>query len=169
MSDAEGTALLVLENFHRFLQSAEIVQALVDVPICIDSSVPAALKVGLETVRGRPLVNSVTGEEERLEAILPLVAKYNVPVVAISSAFSTPATRGSRCVPPAPGSRPSFTSGTPNFADGTATLSPVRVKAASTGSGPGRSSGWSAQARPQANAKVSGCRKTVRRALAGAR
>jgi 5-methyltetrahydrofolate--homocysteine methyltransferase len=66
-------------------QTLEIVQSLVDVPICIDSSVPAALKVGLETVKGRPLVNSVTGEEERLEAILPLVAKYNVPVVAISN------------------------------------------------------------------------------------
>jgi 5-methyltetrahydrofolate--homocysteine methyltransferase len=66
-------------------QTLEIVQSLVNVPICIDSSVPAALKVGLETVKGRPLVNSVTGEEERLEAILPLVAKYNVPVVAISN------------------------------------------------------------------------------------
>jgi 5-methyltetrahydrofolate--homocysteine methyltransferase len=66
-------------------QTLEIVQSLVDVPICIDSSVPAALKAGLETVKGRPLVNSVTGEEERLETILPLVAKYNVPVVAISN------------------------------------------------------------------------------------
>jgi 5-methyltetrahydrofolate--homocysteine methyltransferase len=43
------------------------------------------LKAGLETVKGRPLVNSVTGEEERLETILPLVAKYDVPVVAISN------------------------------------------------------------------------------------
>jgi 5-methyltetrahydrofolate--homocysteine methyltransferase len=66
-------------------QTLEIVQALVDAPICIDSSVPAALKLGLETVKGRPLVNSVTGEEERLETILPLIAKYNVPVVAISN------------------------------------------------------------------------------------
>lgn len=61
------------------------VQALVDVPLCIDSSVPAALLAGLETCAGRPLLNSVTGEEERLEAILPLVKKYNVPVVAISN------------------------------------------------------------------------------------
>ena len=58
---------------------------LVDLPLCIDSSVPAALEAGLETVKGRPLVNSVTGEEEKLEAILPLVKKYNVPVVAISN------------------------------------------------------------------------------------
>ena len=56
-----------------------------DVPICIDSSVPAALKAGLEVVVGRPLVNSVTGEEDRLEAILPLIKKYNVPVIAISN------------------------------------------------------------------------------------
>jgi 5-methyltetrahydrofolate--homocysteine methyltransferase len=58
-------------------QTLEIVQATVDIPICIDSSVPAALKAGLETVKGRPLVNSVTGEEERLEAILPVVAISN--------------------------------------------------------------------------------------------
>lgn len=61
------------------------VQAVVDVPICIDSSVPEALKAGLETCEGRPLVNSVTGEEERLEIVLPLVKQYNVPVVAISN------------------------------------------------------------------------------------
>lgn len=61
------------------------VQALVDVPLCIDSSVPGALENGLETAEGRPLLNSVTGEEERLDIILPLVKKYNVPVVAISN------------------------------------------------------------------------------------
>ncbi|MEL6168602.1 MAG: methyltetrahydrofolate cobalamin methyltransferase [Pseudomonadota bacterium] len=63
----------------------ELVQGLVDVPLCIDSSVPGALEAGLEIAEGRPLLNSVTGEEERLEAILPLVKKYNVPVVAISN------------------------------------------------------------------------------------
>ncbi len=63
----------------------ELVQGLVDVPLCIDSSVPAALEAGLRAARGRPLLNSVTGEEERLEFVLPLVKKYNVPVVAISN------------------------------------------------------------------------------------
>ena len=63
----------------------ELVQGLVDVPLCIDSSLPGALEVGLAACEGRPLLNSVTGEEERLEAILPLVKKYNVPVVAISN------------------------------------------------------------------------------------
>ncbi len=66
-------------------QMIELVQGLVDVPLCIDSSVPGALQVGLETCEGRPLLNSVTGEEERLELVLPLVKKYNVPVVAISN------------------------------------------------------------------------------------
>ncbi len=63
----------------------EMVQALVDIPLCIDSSVPGALEAGLETAEGRPLLNSVTGEEDRLELVLPLVKKYNVPVVAISN------------------------------------------------------------------------------------
>ncbi len=63
----------------------ELVQSIVDVPLCIDSSVPGALEAGLEVCEGRPLLNSVTGEEERLEVILPLVKKYNVPVVAISN------------------------------------------------------------------------------------
>ncbi len=66
-------------------QMIELVQGLVDVPLCIDSSVPAALEAGLEMAHGRPLLNSVTGEEERLELVLPLVKKFNVPVVAISN------------------------------------------------------------------------------------
>ena len=61
------------------------IQEAVDVPLCIDSSVPGALEAGLQACEGRPLLNSVTGEEERLERVLPLVKKYNVPVVAISN------------------------------------------------------------------------------------
>jgi 5-methyltetrahydrofolate--homocysteine methyltransferase len=67
------------------VETIKIVQSLVEVPICIDSSVPGALKAGLEVAKGRPLVNSVTGEEDRLEIILPLIKKYNVPVIAISN------------------------------------------------------------------------------------
>ncbi|OWU84903.1 methyltetrahydrofolate:corrinoid methyltransferase [Oceanicola sp. 22II-s10i] len=66
-------------------QLVECVQGIVDVPLCIDSSVPGALETGLAKANGRPLLNSVTGEEERLELVLPLVKKYNVPVVAISN------------------------------------------------------------------------------------
>lgn len=63
----------------------ETVQGVTDCPLCIDSSVPGALESGLKVAKGRPLLNSVTGEEERLEAVLPLVKKYDVPVVAISN------------------------------------------------------------------------------------
>ena len=63
----------------------EKVQDVTDCPLCIDSSVPGALENGLAAAEGRPLLNSVTGEEERLELVLPLVKKYNVPVVAISN------------------------------------------------------------------------------------
>lgn len=66
-------------------QTVKLVQSLVDLPLSLDSSVPAALEAGLAVAEGRPLVNSVTGEEDRLEVILPLIKKYNVPVVAISN------------------------------------------------------------------------------------
>ena len=67
------------------VQTLRLVQETVDVPLSIDSSVSAAIEAGLGVAKGRPLVNSVTGEEEKLEAILPLVKKYDVPVVAISN------------------------------------------------------------------------------------
>ncbi|OCW57589.1 methyltetrahydrofolate cobalamin methyltransferase [Hoeflea olei] len=67
------------------VQTLEIVQDLVDVPLSIDSSVSAAIEAALKVAKGRPLVNSVTGELEKLEAILPLCKKYDVPVVAISN------------------------------------------------------------------------------------
>ncbi len=65
--------------------SIKLVQSLVDVPLSIDSSIVAALERGLEVYQGKPLVNSVTGEEERLESVLPLIKKYNAAVVAISN------------------------------------------------------------------------------------
>ena len=61
------------------------VQEVVDVPLSIDSSIVAALESGLSVYKGKALVNSVTGEEERLEAVLPLVKKYGAAVVAISN------------------------------------------------------------------------------------
>lgn len=62
-----------------------LVQSITDVPLSIDSSIVAALEAGLDAYRGKALVNSVTGEEERLEAVLPLVAKHGSAVVAISN------------------------------------------------------------------------------------
>ncbi len=64
-------------------RTVELVQSLVDVPLSIDSSVVAALEAGLRVYRGKALVNSVTGEEERLESVLPLVRKYGAAVIAI--------------------------------------------------------------------------------------
>jgi len=61
------------------------VQAATDLPICIDSSVIEALEAGLSVYEGKALVNSVTGEDERLEEILPLVAKHGAAVVALAN------------------------------------------------------------------------------------
>ena len=60
-------------------------QSVTDVPLSIDSSIVAALEAGLAVYRGKALVNSVTGEEERLESVLPLVARHGAAVVAISN------------------------------------------------------------------------------------
>jgi len=66
-------------------EAIQLVQSLVEVPLAIDSSIVAALEAGLAAYRGKPLLNSVTGEEERLEAVLPLVKRYGCAVVAISN------------------------------------------------------------------------------------
>ncbi len=66
-------------------RAIQLVQTITDAPIAIDSSVIAALERGLEVVEGKALVNSVTGEEERLEAVLPLVKKYGAAVIGISN------------------------------------------------------------------------------------
>lgn len=63
----------------------QLVQSITDVPLCIDSSIIDALEAGLSVYQGQALVNSVTGEDESLERVLPLVAKYNASVVAISN------------------------------------------------------------------------------------
>jgi len=63
----------------------QLVQSLTDVPLTIDSSIVAALEAGLKVYKGKALVNSVTGEEDRLETVLPLVKKYGAAVVAISN------------------------------------------------------------------------------------
>ena len=66
-------------------EAVQLVQSITDVPLSIDSSIVAALERGLEVYRGKALVNSVTGEEERLESVLPLVRKHGAAVVAISN------------------------------------------------------------------------------------
>jgi 5-methyltetrahydrofolate--homocysteine methyltransferase len=66
-------------------ESIRRIQAVVDVPLSIDSSIIEALEAGLDAYQGRPLVNSTTGETEVLERVLPLVKKYDAAVVAISN------------------------------------------------------------------------------------
>jgi 5-methyltetrahydrofolate--homocysteine methyltransferase len=66
-------------------ECVQLVQSLTDLPLSIDSSIVAALEAGLAVYKGKPLVNSVTGEDERLESVLPLVRKYGAAVVAISN------------------------------------------------------------------------------------
>ena len=63
----------------------KLVQSLTDLPLSIDSSIMDALEAGLSVYQGKALVNSVTGEEERMERVLPLVKKYGAAVVAISN------------------------------------------------------------------------------------
>jgi 5-methyltetrahydrofolate--homocysteine methyltransferase len=66
-------------------KTIQLVQSLTDLPLSIDSSIVEALEAGLSVYQGKPLLNSVTGEEERLERVLPLVRKYGAAVVAISN------------------------------------------------------------------------------------
>ena len=65
--------------------SIKLIQENFDIPLCIDSSIIDALKSGLEAYKGKALLNSVTGEEERLEAVMPLVKKYGCAVIGISN------------------------------------------------------------------------------------
>jgi 5-methyltetrahydrofolate--homocysteine methyltransferase len=66
-------------------RAVQLVQSITNVPLSIDSSIIEALEAGLAVYQGKPLVNSVTGEDAVLERVLPLVAKYGAAVVAISN------------------------------------------------------------------------------------
>ena len=64
-------------------KAIQMVQSHTDLPVCIDSSVVEALEAGLSVYQGRALVNSVTAEDDRLAAILPLVKKYDAAIIAL--------------------------------------------------------------------------------------
>ena len=66
-------------------KAIQLIQSFCDLPLSIDSSIVAALEAGLKVYKGRALLNSVTGEDERLEVVLPLVKKYDCAVIAISN------------------------------------------------------------------------------------
>ena len=65
--------------------TVQLVQSITEVPLSIDSSIVEALESGLSVYQGKALVNSVTGEDEQMERVLPLVAKHGAAVVAISN------------------------------------------------------------------------------------
>ncbi len=66
-------------------QAVQMVQERTDLPICIDSSVVEALEAGLAVYQGKALVNSVTCEEDRLEAVLPLVKQHNAAIICLTN------------------------------------------------------------------------------------
>ena len=66
-------------------EAIRLVQSVTDVPISIDSSMIKALEAGLAAVKGKALINSVTGEEERLEAVLPLAKRYGAAIIGVSN------------------------------------------------------------------------------------
>ncbi len=71
------------DEVDLMIQAVKLIQSVTDLPLCIDSSVIEALDAGLATYEGKALVNSVTAEDERLEAILPLVKRYGAAVIAL--------------------------------------------------------------------------------------
>ncbi len=71
------------DEVERMVKAVRLVQGLTDLPLCIDSSVVEALEAGLEAYEGKALVNSVTAEDERLAAILPLVKRYGAAVICL--------------------------------------------------------------------------------------
>ena len=71
------------DEAELMVAAVKLIQGLTDLPLCIDSSIIEVLDAGLATYQGKALVNSVTAEDERLEAILPLVKKYGAAVIAL--------------------------------------------------------------------------------------
>jgi 5-methyltetrahydrofolate--homocysteine methyltransferase len=71
------------DEVDLMIQAIKLIQSLTDVPLCLDSSVIEALEAGLATYEGKALVNSVTAEDDRLEAILPLVKRHGAAIIAL--------------------------------------------------------------------------------------
>jgi 5-methyltetrahydrofolate--homocysteine methyltransferase len=80
-------------------RAIKLVQSKTDLPICIDSSVIEALDAGLKAYEGKALVNSMTGEDDRMELILPLVKEHKAVIMALSNdETGIPATAQERLV-----------------------------------------------------------------------
>lgn len=77
----------------------KLIQSITDTPICIDSSIIEALQAGLEAYQGKALVNSVTGEDERMELVLPLIKRHGAAIIALpNDETGIPATAAERIV-----------------------------------------------------------------------
>ena len=80
-------------------KAIKMIQGMTDMTICIDSSVIEALQAGLEAYEGKALVNSMTGEDDRMELILPLIKKHNAAIIALpNDEIGIPATAAERIV-----------------------------------------------------------------------
>ena len=80
-------------------KAIKMIQGMTDMPICIDSSVIEALQAGLEAYEGKALVNSMTGEDDRMDLILPLIKKHNAAIIALpNDEIGIPATAAERIV-----------------------------------------------------------------------
>jgi 5-methyltetrahydrofolate--homocysteine methyltransferase len=89
----------LVDEAELLAKMIQLVQETADIPICIDSSVIEALEAGLSVYEGKALVNSVTGEDDRLEEILPIVAKYGAAVIGLANdETGIPATAQERLV-----------------------------------------------------------------------
>ena len=75
----------LVDEAELLAKMLQLVQQHTDAPICIDSSVIEALEAGLAVYEGKPLVNSITGEDDRMEEILPLVAKHGAAVIGLAN------------------------------------------------------------------------------------
>lgn len=64
-------------------QAVQVIMDTTNVPLCLDSPKLEALQAALKVYRGKPLINSVTGEEHSLEKILPLVKEYGAAVIGL--------------------------------------------------------------------------------------
>ncbi len=80
-------------------KAIKMIQGITDLPICINSSVIEALQAGLEAYEGKALVNSMTGEDDRMDLILPLIKKHNAAIIALpNDEIGIPATAAERIV-----------------------------------------------------------------------
>ena len=71
------------DEVQLMIEAVTLIQSISDVPLCIDSSVIEALEAGLATYQGKALVNSVTAEDDRMQAILPLVKRHGAAIIAL--------------------------------------------------------------------------------------